>query len=116
MLKLASDENFDGYLVRRLKRQLPNLDLVRVQDSTVYAANDDLVIEWAANENRILLTHDINTIPKFAYERVKAGKPLPGVFAVPRTSALDKVAADLLILIECSLKNEWQDQVVYLPL
>ena len=113
---LASDENFDGYLVRRLKQQLPGLDLVRIQDTSIYGASDDVVLEWAAAEGRILLTHDLNTIPKFAYERVKARKPMPGVFAVPRLASLDKIAQDLLVLVECSLDKEWENQIVYLPL
>lgn len=33
MLRLAADENFDGRIVRGLLRVLPDLDLVRVQDS-----------------------------------------------------------------------------------
>lgn len=80
MLKLVSDENFNGDVVRGLFRRCPNLDLVRVQDVELSAAPDPDILEWAAAENRILLTHDRDTIPDFAYDRVKAGKAMPGVF------------------------------------
>jgi hypothetical protein len=116
MLRLASDENFDGYIVRRLLRQIPGLDLIRIQDTIIYSANDEKVLEWAATENRILLTHDLNTIPKHAYDRVKNGEAMPGIFAVPRNAPLDKVAEDLIILLECSADHEWENQVVYLPI
>lgn len=33
MLRLAADENFDGRVVRGLQRLMPDLDLVRVQDT-----------------------------------------------------------------------------------
>jgi hypothetical protein len=32
VIKLASDENFDGDIVRGLLRRVPELDIVRVQD------------------------------------------------------------------------------------
>lgn len=47
MLRLAADENFDGRIVRGLLRILPDLDLVRVQDSPVAEASDEAVLEWA---------------------------------------------------------------------
>jgi hypothetical protein len=39
-----------------------------------------MVLDWAAQENRILLTHDITTITRYAYERVQNGQGMPGVF------------------------------------
>jgi hypothetical protein len=33
MLRLAADENFDGRIVRGLRRVFPDLDLIRVQDT-----------------------------------------------------------------------------------
>lgn len=82
MIKLASDENFDGDIVRGLLRRLPELELQRVQDAGLLEAPDDEVLAWAAQEQRILLTHDRKTLPNFAYERVRAGEPMPGVFLV----------------------------------
>ncbi len=55
MLRLAADENFDGRIVRGLLRLLPNLDLVRVQDTALAEAQDEAVLEWAAREERLVL-------------------------------------------------------------
>jgi hypothetical protein len=33
----------------------------------------------------VLLTHDVRTITKYAYERIDAGLPMPGVFEIKRT-------------------------------
>ena len=44
MLKLVSDENFNGDILRGLYRQLPALDVVRVQDIGLSAApNPDIL-------------------------------------------------------------------------
>ena len=65
MLKLVSDENFDGSILRGLYRRRPSLDIVRVQDVGLSAAPDPDILAWAAVENRILLTHDRETMPFF---------------------------------------------------
>jgi hypothetical protein len=47
------------------------------------------VLAWAAEQQRILLTHDVATITAFAYERVRTGKSMPGVFEVAHTAPHD---------------------------
>jgi hypothetical protein len=80
MLRPASDENFNGEVVRGLLRHQPDLDIVRTQDAGLLGADDPTVLAWAAAEGPILLTHVRATLPEFAYERVRAGVPMPGVF------------------------------------
>jgi len=116
MLRLIADENFDNDIVRGVLRANSEIDIVRVQDVGLSGAEDPEVLAWAANENRVLLTHDITTITKYAYERIEANLPMPGVFEVPQTASIKTVIDDILLLAECSLENEWQGQVRYLPL
>jgi len=53
MLKLASDENLNNNIVRGLLRKMPDLDIVRIQDAGLIGADDQTVLEWAAQENRV---------------------------------------------------------------
>jgi hypothetical protein len=116
MLTLAADENFNNDIVRGLLRRRPDLDIVRVQDAGLSGKEDADVLEWAAQENRILLTHDVSTITQFAYERVQASKRMPGVFEVSRSVSIGVAIEDILLLAEGSLEGEWEGQVRYLPL
>ena len=116
MLRFLTDENFHHAIIRGLQRRSADIDMVRVQDVGLMGADDPTILAWAANENRILLTHDVETITKFAYERVSAGEHMPGVFEISRTIPLGEVIDDLLLLVEASLPNEWVNQVRYLPL
>jgi hypothetical protein len=74
------------------------------------------VLEWAARENRVLLTHDVTTITRYAYERVEAGQQMPGVFEIPRALSIGRAIEDILLLVECSFDGEWEGQIRYLPL
>ena len=76
MLRFAVDEDFDNRIVRGLLRLLPTLDIVRAQDSGLLGKPDAAILEWAANERRILLTHDATTMTKHAYARMESGKPI----------------------------------------
>jgi predicted nuclease of predicted toxin-antitoxin system len=67
MLRLAADENFNNDIVRGLLRREPGLDIVRIQDVGLSGADDPTVLEWAAQEGRVLLTHDVTTITRYAY-------------------------------------------------
>jgi len=116
MLRLVADENFNNDIVRGLLRRKPELDIVRIQDVGLSGADDPTVLEWAAQEGRVLLTHDVTTITRYAYERVKAGQSMPGVFEVSRAVPVGRAIEDILLLAECSLDGEWEGQVRYLPL
>ena len=116
MLRLAADENFNNRIVRGLLHRKPDLDIVRIQDIGLSGADDQTVLEWAAQEERVLLTHDVRTITQYAYERVDAGQPMPGVFEVSPDISIGHAVEDILLLAEYSLDNEWEGQIRYLPL
>lgn len=116
MLQLAADENFNNDIVRGLLRRKPDMDIVRIQDVGLSGADDPTVLEWIAEEGRVLLTHDVTTITQYAYERVRAGLRMPGVFEVNRSVPIGRAIEDILLLSDCSLDGEWEGQVRYLPL
>jgi len=116
MLRLAADENFNNAIVRGLLRRKPELDIVRIQDAGLSGKDDSVLLDWCATEGRILLTHDVTTITRYAYERAQAGKPMPGVFEVSRDVSIGVAIEDILLLVECSQEGEWEGQVRYLPL
>lgn len=79
MLRFLADENFDIRIVHGIQGQAPEVDILRVQEIGLAGAEDPVVLNWAAQEGRILLTHDVSTVTWFAYDRVRAGQPMPGV-------------------------------------
>lgn len=102
--------------MRGVLRRRADADLIRVQDVGLAGAEDPDVLAWAAQNNRILLTHDVATITKYAYGRIQAGLPMPGVFEISQAVPVGIAIADLVLLIEYSTQDEWEGQVRYLPL
>jgi hypothetical protein len=116
MLRFVADENFNNDIVRGVLRRNPDVDIVRVQDVDLSEADDPTILAWAAQEKRVLLTHDVATVTHYAYERVREGLPMPGVFEVTRKVPIGIAIEEILILAECSTEGEWEGQVRYLPL
>jgi hypothetical protein len=115
-LRFLVDEDFDYDIVRGLLRRLPTLDIVRVQDIELSGTPDPIVLARASQNGRVGLTHDVSTMTAHAYARVASGLPMPGVFAVSQLAPIGQVIEDLVLLAECSLPDEWEGQVRYVPL
>ena len=116
MLRLATDEDFNNRILRGLLRRKANLDIARVQDAGLTGRSDAEVLEWAAREGRVLLTHDVTTMKRYVDERVAAGLLMPGVFEIGQRTPIVQTIEDILLLAECSLEGEWEGQVRFLPL
>jgi Domain of unknown function (DUF5615) len=116
MVTFVADENFNNDIVRGVCRRNPAIDIVRIQDVELSGAHDPVILEWAAQVGRILLTHDVSTMIAHAYDRVREGKRMPGVFEVSRNVPIGVAIEQILLLAECSYENEWEGQVRYLPL
>ncbi|TYQ27317.1 DUF5615 family PIN-like protein [Pseudanabaena sp. UWO310] len=115
-MKFLADENFDNTIIRGLLRRKPDVDLVHVRDVGLAGADDPTVLEWAAQENRVLLTHDVATVTHYAYERMAAGQSMTGVIEVTFDASIGRVIEDLLFILDCSLEGELEGQIYYLPL
>lgn len=116
MVQFLADENFNNQIVRGIFRRSSNVDIVRVQDVGLSGANDPTVLEWAAQQGRIVLTHDVSTMIAFAYERIQAGLTMPGLFEVGRRVPVGLAIEEIMLIAECSLEGEWKGQIRFLPL
>ena len=116
MIRFLADENFNGLIVRGLLRRQPGLDVLTAVDAELGGADDPTLLQWAAEQNRLILTHDARTLAGFAYERVKAKLPMSGVVEVATHLPLGAVIEDLLLIAEASAQSEWEGQIIFLPL
>src|SRR4051794_15372434 len=114
-MRLLSDVNFDGRVLRGLLQQLPELDMVRAQEVGLDGADDELVLDFAADDDRVILTHDRRTMITPARDRFLAGLSMPGLIIVGRTSTLRLAIEHLAIVVYCSLPDDWPLRVCEIP-
>ena len=115
-LKIFLDQNFNHRILRGLKRRIPNLDFVTTQILNKQKEVDPRLLKLAFNEDRVIITHDRKTFPKYAYAEVLRGENISGVLIVPKIMAIGEAIDELEIIILCSNKNEYENRVEFLPL
>jgi hypothetical protein len=116
-MRFLADENFDGHILEGVLHRNLAFDVIRVQDTEIYQAADPVILEWAAREGRILLTHDVKTMVGFANERIDAGLPMPGVIDVNKQAmSLGQGIEELLSILGASEAPDWENLVAYLPM
>jgi len=91
MLRLLIDANFNQRILCGLRLRVPLLDVVIVQDTAMQGLQDPLLLQEAAVLQRVLVTHDLKTVPRHAYARVAAGESMPGIMAVPHVAPVSTI-------------------------
>jgi predicted nuclease of predicted toxin-antitoxin system len=115
MLPVLTDENFSHRIVRGLKLRIKNLDLVVAQGAGLGEARDPTLLAWAADQRRIVLTHDRKTMTEYAYDRVRSHQPMPGIIVVSDTMPVGEAIEVLTICIECGTAEDFENLVMFLP-
>jgi hypothetical protein len=115
MIRLLADESFSGDVVRALKRRMPSIDLWTIWDAGLDETPDPEILQWAADNGRILLTSDQKTMLPYAYSRIQAHLPMPGVFYAKHQAEMGPIIFDLLLIAQASDPSEWVDRVIRLP-
>ena len=57
MLRLLIDENVDNRILRGLQLRLPQLDFLFAKQVGLAGFADSVLLEWAAQDQRTILTH-----------------------------------------------------------
>jgi len=116
MLRLLIDHNFDQDILQGLYRRIPNLDAVTAFDEGLSRTPDPELLAWAAENGRVLLTHDHQTMPGHVADRIVAGERVAGVVIVPQLLQIRRAIDDLELIVMCSNEDEWENVVRRLPL
>ena len=65
-MQFLADENFSVPILRGLRRRQPDLDIVHIHELGMDETPDPDILVWAAAENRVVITHDVKSMPEFA--------------------------------------------------
>jgi hypothetical protein len=115
MLCLLIDQDLDHDILRGLVRRIPRLDAVTAFEIGMGEATDPELLNRAARDGRVVVTHDRTTMPAHATDLMSAGESIGGLIIVPRGLSLRRVIEDLEMMVTCSENDEWVNVIRYLP-
>ena len=98
-----------------MRRRDAAIDFQTAYEARLHDMDDDVVLTQAAEEGRLLVSHDYRTMPThfatFVTTRMSAG-----VLLVSQALPLAEVVEDLLLIWEASEAEEWVNRFDILPL
>ena len=111
-MRLLLDENFDNDLMRGLLARSPEFNIIRAQD-VIQGVSDSRVLQWAAEDERILLTHDMNSMPEHCQNRWDDGLSISGLIYVEQIIPIGHAIERILAILDDSDQIDWVDRVEY---
>ena len=114
-VRFLADEDLHAGITDGLRSREPAIDILDARTAGLRGRTDPVLLDLAAQQDRILITHDRNTMTRFFMERVAEGKSNPGIFVAPQTSSIGEIIEALLLIWTASQTDEWRNQIVYLP-
>lgn len=114
-VKFLADANLDQDIVTGLVRRQGEIDFALPQDMIREGMKDPEVLQVAASFDRILVTHDVRTMPKH-FGQFVTRHASSGVILVPAKMAIGTVIEELLMIWELSEPGDWQNRIRRLPL
>jgi hypothetical protein len=116
-VRFLADEDIDVDIVQGLHSREPAVDILDVKSAGLRRSEDPALLSLAAEQDRILISHDRNTMTRHFCDRLASGKSSPGLFIVPnRPSAIGDTIEWLLLVWAASQSEDWRDRIVYVPL
>ncbi|MCU0247812.1 MAG: DUF5615 family PIN-like protein [Bryobacter sp.] len=113
--RFLADENFDQDIVAGILRREPGVDFELPQGMIPERTPDPLVLRIAADASRILVTHDVRTMPRHFTTFIEQ-RSSPGVILIPQAMPISDVIEDLLMIWSVSEAHDWNNLLVRLPL
>lgn len=112
------DENTTPAIADQLRRQQPALEAAHVGDDVAppKGTRDPDILLWIEAHGYTLVTHNRKSMPDHLYQHLATGHHIPGLFILRPKVSLGEIIEDLLLIWELAEADEYQDQIIHIPL
>jgi hypothetical protein len=114
-IRFLADADLNQALVDGVRLREPALDFLSAVEAGLEGMSDRAVLDLAANQGRILVSHDASTMSGHFVRSLNEGKRSPGVFLVPQDAVIRDVIDAILLVWSASSPADWANQIHHLP-
>ncbi len=118
VFKYLMDENVDPVYTNQLRRQKPDLVVWAVgePDTPVKGTLDPEILYWCEEHNFVLITNNRKSMPVHLTDHIAEGHHMTGIFILNPNLSTGQNLDELILLAEYSFNNEYQNQIIHLPI
>jgi Domain of unknown function (DUF5615) len=113
-VRFQADADLKQAIVVGVIRRQPKLDFQSANKAGLEGLKDPEVLEIAAHDSRMLVTHDRKTMPT-EFGKFILLQPSSGVLIVSQSLPISEVIDALILVWEASTAEEWVNQIMSLP-
>jgi len=113
--RFQADASLRAAIVSGVRRREPSIDFLSARvlaDKTP----DPIVLALAAADDRILVSHDVHTMPGHFADFVRSAGSSPGLFLIPQRLPVVESIEQIVLIWSVSEAEEWRNTLVWLPL
>jgi len=112
------DENLPPIIAVQMRRHEPRIQALAVGQPGAPSKGtlDPQLLCWIEENDCLLVTNNRASMPGHLRDHLAAGKHIPGILVVPFPLDIGALVKELILIWGASLRGEYQDQIVYLPL
>jgi hypothetical protein len=114
--RFLADNDLKDAIVLGVLRAEPTVEFVRLRELGLATLSDPDVLDFAARENWLVVSHDVNSITAAAYDRLAAGQPMTGLILAHQEAPVSLAIDNLVLIWSASEAEEWIGQLLFLPL
>ena len=109
-----ADNDLRKAIVRGAVRREPQMNFRSAKSARLDGVSDREVLAFAADEGRILVSHDFQTMPKY-FRQFTNGRRSPGVVLIRQDLPVGEAIETLLLIWEASDADEWVNRLCLSP-
>jgi predicted nuclease of predicted toxin-antitoxin system len=114
-IRFQADNDLKFGIVKALRRRAPSIDFMSAQEAGLDGVGDPEILDRAAAEGRVLVSHDKRTMIHHFRECLAVGISGPGLLIVSQGALIGDVVEALVYIWALSDPAELRNQVHYLP-
>lgn len=118
MLRYLMDENVNPIYPNQLRRRAPDLVIRAVgePDTPPKSTLDPAILLWCETYNFVLVTNNRASMPVHLVDHIAQGHHVPGILILNPDMSIGETLDELVLIAGGSFEEEYQDQIVHLPI
>ena len=112
------DENVPLVIQTQLEQRGFSETIYAIGDGTAppKGTPDPEILVWVEDNGCLLITNNRASIPVHLQDHLAQNYHISGIIQLPKRMNVGRIVEDLVLIGEVSYPDEFQDQIVYLPL
>jgi hypothetical protein len=114
-VRYQADADLNLVILLATIRREPAIDFQTALSADLAGRLDPDVLTVAANEGRVLVTHDQTTMPRHFADFI-ARQTSPGLLVIPQHLPVSTAVEDLVLIWAATDADEWTNRICFLPI